>query len=102
MASPRLRAQGREGKPAEGFQLFITPDEARLLEEALDAVRRTMREDLGDQEYTEQQRWAYDRAAQLGRILDAAVQGFTYKPPLAHQHQPGGLMSLRPRSVTEL
>lgn len=102
MGASRLRAQGREAKTVEGFQFLLTPDEARLVEEALDAYRRTMREDLGeDIAYTAQQQWAYDRAGQLGKLLDAAVTGYSYKPPTAMRHQPGGLLSMRLRSVTD-
>ena len=80
--------------------MLLTADEARLVEEAMDALRRTMREDLGDPEdFDVHQKWAYARADQLGRYLQAAVAGWTYKAPVGFRHEPDGLVAQRGASA---
>lgn len=81
----------------EGIQLVLAIDDVRLLEEALHTYRREIEEDLGKPagaSYTAQQRWAYDRAEHLRRQMEAAVNGYSYKPP-PPQPEPGGLATQR-------
>lgn len=94
-AASKSPAKGK--RTLEGFQLLLTADEARLAEEAMDALRRTMREDLGEDvsQYTEQQKWAYLRAQQLGNYLASAVAGYTYRAPSGSRVEPSGLVQAR-------
>ena len=89
------RARAKPQPKLDGFQMLLTADEARLVEEAMDALRRTMREDIGEEDFDEHQKWAYTRADQLGRYLQAAVAGYTYKAPTGFRHEPGGLVAQR-------
>lgn len=85
-------------KKLEGIQMLLTMDECRLVEEALDAYRRTMREDIGEESFDEHQKWAYMRAGHLGNYLQAAIYGYTYKAPVGFRHEPGGLVAQRQAS----
>lgn len=93
------RAAPKPRRPKiEGIQLTLSVDDARLLEEALHTLRRTLVEDLGAPEgnpdYSLQQRWAYDRSEHLRRQMEAAVNGYSYKGPAARP-EPGGLQVQR-------
>lgn len=94
-AAERRSGGGKQVKKLEGFQMLLTADEARLVEEAMDALRRTMREDIGEEDFDEHQKWAYLRAQQLSNYLQAAIYGYTYKAPTALRHEPDGLVAQR-------
>jgi hypothetical protein len=93
----RRAAERRATKPKklDGIQLLLTADEVRLVEEAMDSLRRTMREDIGEEDFDEHQKWAYARAGQLSNYLQAAIYGYTYKAPTGFRHEPGGLVAQR-------
>lgn len=92
-AARRAAAPKRRRPKLEGIQLTLSIDDVRLLEEALHTYRQGLVEVLGRPEgnpdYNLQQRWAYDRAEHLRRQMDAALTGYTYKPPPLRE--PGGL-----------
>jgi hypothetical protein len=57
-----------------------------------------MRDDIGEEDFDEHQKWAYMRAQQLGNYLQAAIYGYTYKAPAGFRHEPGGLVAQREAS----
>ena len=95
----RATERKRPLKNLEGFQMLLTADEARLVEEALDAYRRTMRDDIGEEDFDEHQKWAYTRSQQLGNYLQAAIYGYTYRAPVGFRHEPAGLVAQRAEEI---
>lgn len=98
----RRAAERKANKPKklEGIQLLLTMDECRLVEEAMDSLRRTMRDDISEADFDEHQKWAYARAGQLSNYLQAAIYGYTYKAPTGFRHEPGGLVAQREAPAT--
>lgn len=85
------RAQRRaRGKSTQlvGFKLMLTPGECEIVEEALDAYRRQMVEDLDGLELTDLQVWALERAEVIQNALAAAVQNRPWHDSLAVDREP--------------
>lgn len=79
------RRRAARGKPIPGvapkvryYNVPLTPAEMDLVCEGLDALRRTMDEDIDVESRSDLQNWAYKRAGQVRDILQAELEGRPY------------------------
>lgn len=88
----RRAEERRRLKPPEGHEdlirVYWTPDEAEVVEEALDAYRLALRENLVGREPTSLEAWALDRSERMGQALRAALEGKPWFDVAANRTRP--------------
>lgn len=78
-AARRATARGRGPKTLAGFQFLLTPDEAELVEEALDAYMLAIDVDFEGAELPPATAWARDRANRIRMAMSAALENRPYQ-----------------------
>lgn len=71
-AERRAHAQGKVKYTY--LRVAFTPDEASLIEEAMDAYRLQLLADTEEGERTDVQKWALERSASIGAAMRAAIE----------------------------
>lgn len=67
---------------------MLTPDEVKVVEEALYQYRVSIDEDHEGRQMPEQSRWAHERAEKLRRAMAAAIDGRPYRDVNAQRTAP--------------
>lgn len=86
------RAQRRHAKPQaqlEGFRFLLTPDEAKIVEEALYGYCASLDEEWANRsDMPPLTAWARQRAEKLRQAMEAALDGRPHVDPNPQRHAP--------------